>query len=464
MAEKFTAPSMDWSSPGDVHKRFKLFKQKCELIFDGPLEEKEEDKKVRLLLLWVGDKGLDIYNTSTWASDDDKLKLAPVFENLEAYTKPQSNHILARFQLRSLKQGEMSLEAFITKAKLLIDDSGYDPRFQDEVLRDTLVFGISSDKVRKDAIALGNSLTLKQVYELAKTEETTKEQMKVISGNEDSTYNETHAVYSKQTNPRQSQQSTFRKQRKFNFKINGCFRCGNKHDKTIQCPALNQVCSYCKKTGHFSRVCMARRTKEVQEIVENPNYQGQDIHLNNDMTEENNFEGDFSGVEEVNVYVESVQNESSVDSIDRIYTNVKINDKYNMRMKIDTGADTCIITTNDLQNLPFPVTIESSNSILRGYGGSHIQNLGTTTLKITVKDKTINAPFNIVPSTGSPSMIGCKQSQDLGIIEVKLDSLEQNKLQKDSNTAGSQPNKKFTPSNMTKETILKEYKDCFALC
>ena len=37
---------MDWSSPGDVHKRFKLFKQKCELIFDGPLEEKKEDIKV----------------------------------------------------------------------------------------------------------------------------------------------------------------------------------------------------------------------------------------------------------------------------------------------------------------------------------------------------------------------------------------------------------------------------------
>ena len=31
-------------------------------------------KQVRHLLLWVGDKGLEIYNTTTWEDDDDKNK------------------------------------------------------------------------------------------------------------------------------------------------------------------------------------------------------------------------------------------------------------------------------------------------------------------------------------------------------------------------------------------------------
>ena len=35
MADRFKPPSMDWTSPGDVHSRFKMFKQKCELIFDS---------------------------------------------------------------------------------------------------------------------------------------------------------------------------------------------------------------------------------------------------------------------------------------------------------------------------------------------------------------------------------------------------------------------------------------------
>ena len=100
---------------------------------------------------------------------------------LEAYTKPQSNQILARYQLRCLKQGDRPLEEFVTEARLLVEDGGYDPAAKENTLRDTLVFGVASDKVRKDAIALGNSLTFKQVYDLTKVDESTKTQRKIIS-------------------------------------------------------------------------------------------------------------------------------------------------------------------------------------------------------------------------------------------------------------------------------------------
>ena len=86
--DKFTAPSMDWLTPGDIHKRFKFFKQKCCLIFDGPLSSKTEGQKARLLLLSAGDKELEIYNTVTWGDEAAKFKLGPIFEKFEAYTKP----------------------------------------------------------------------------------------------------------------------------------------------------------------------------------------------------------------------------------------------------------------------------------------------------------------------------------------------------------------------------------------
>ena len=171
MADKFTPPSMDWSTSGDVHKRFKLFRQKCEFIFEGPLAGVDQKKQVRHLLLWVGDKGLEIYNTTTWEADHDKDKTEPVLNALENYRKPQSNQILSRYQLRCLKQGDMSLEEFVTKARLLVDDSGYPAAVKDESLRDTLVLGLKSDKVRRDAIAKGNELTFQQVYVLAKVDE-----------------------------------------------------------------------------------------------------------------------------------------------------------------------------------------------------------------------------------------------------------------------------------------------------
>ena len=84
---------------------------------------------------------------------------------------------------------------YVTKARLLVSDSGYPAAVKDESLRDTLVFGPKSDKVRRDAIAKGNELTFQQVYELAKVNESTRAQMKAITQSKDKT--ELHSVRSK---------------------------------------------------------------------------------------------------------------------------------------------------------------------------------------------------------------------------------------------------------------------------
>ena len=144
----------------------------------------------------------------------------------------------------------MSLEDFITKAKGLINESRYHQDFKEEMLRDTLVFGLNSDKVRKDAIALGNKLTFQQIYDLAKTEESTNAQMKEITqGSREIKVIETHSVLRGNTvntgrfqrqqgvpkhpetpqEPQQVQNQAKNKPRKFKFKYSGCFRCGGNH-------------------------------------------------------------------------------------------------------------------------------------------------------------------------------------------------------------------------------------------
>ena len=132
-------------------------------------------------------------------------------------------------------------------------DSGYDPPYIDETLRDTLIFGLKSDKVRKDAISKGNSLTIQQVYDLAKTEESTRAQMQVIRQGDLTC--ELHSVRSKKkgvsfkgsepagNSKRGHSKNDFKNysssasKPNFNFKINGCFRCGTKHDSSATCPA-----------------------------------------------------------------------------------------------------------------------------------------------------------------------------------------------------------------------------------
>ena len=59
----FEVPKIDWTQGPDLVQRFRRFKQKCELLFEGPLKPRTDEQKCKYLLLWTGDYGLDLFNT-----------------------------------------------------------------------------------------------------------------------------------------------------------------------------------------------------------------------------------------------------------------------------------------------------------------------------------------------------------------------------------------------------------------
>ena len=116
--------------------------------------------------------------------------------------------------------------------------------------------------------------------------------------------------------------------------------------------------------------------------------------------------------------VESVNSSHSYS--DRIFATVKLNDMYDMKMKVDTAADTCIITVEDLQLLPFMPEIKPCYATLKGHGGGKIHNVGAIYLKVSFEGNSIQPKFTIVDAPETPSTIGCKQSQQLGIGKVNI--------------------------------------------
>lgn len=95
-------PQMDWSNP-QLHEAWKSFKQHIELIFSGPLANKDEKAKCSYLLLWIGEKGRSILNTWTDLTDDDREKLETYYTRYERYVQPQMS-AKANKQLNSLSR------------------------------------------------------------------------------------------------------------------------------------------------------------------------------------------------------------------------------------------------------------------------------------------------------------------------------------------------------------------------
>ena len=137
-----------------------MFKQKCEHIFEGPLGERDEAKKVMHMLLWISNSGLDIYNAVTFSNKKNKLRIELVLEKLGAKRKLKSNKILIKYKLRVHKQESMTIEEFVTSVKQLVKKFGY-PDIKDDMRKDMLMYRVESD--HRDSIRIGDDLTFKQM-------------------------------------------------------------------------------------------------------------------------------------------------------------------------------------------------------------------------------------------------------------------------------------------------------------
>ena len=62
---------MDWSTDDNLYNRFKMWKQRCELLFTRPMA-KIEDIKCKHLLCWSGEHSIELFNSSDLSLDNQK--------------------------------------------------------------------------------------------------------------------------------------------------------------------------------------------------------------------------------------------------------------------------------------------------------------------------------------------------------------------------------------------------------
>ena len=100
----------------DLESAWRRFEVHVDFMFPGPLKEKSEEERCSYLMLWVGEKGRNIFSTGTIKAG--KEKLATYFNGFKEYVKPMSNTVYNRFLFqRRTQKADESFYQFYTELK-----------------------------------------------------------------------------------------------------------------------------------------------------------------------------------------------------------------------------------------------------------------------------------------------------------------------------------------------------------
>ncbi|XP_052778759.1 uncharacterized protein K02A2.6-like [Mya arenaria] len=396
-------PVMNWDST-NLPTTWEKFERHIKLIFAGPLKDKTEEEKVAFLLIWVGEKGQDVSQSWTLTNEEQK-QLDTYFTKFKKHVQPKLNPVFARFQFNNERQGEDSIEQFVTRLKLKITECRYQENTVDEMIRDRIVFGISNQKLREKLINEGETLTLERAIQLSQNFEYCKQQMNILNARSPQDVNYVNSRGRGRGHGRRPEMPRAQNSPQNRRKEPTCGKCGTIHNQSDRrkCPAYGKQCIRCKKYNHWKIVC--RSKKDVHQVTNNVSQ----------MSVHDNSEEEDSWMD--NYFLDTVSHTQS-SAPDRAFVNLRIGPHFqNVSFKIDTGSSVNTLPKRHFEKLNVKSPLEASESNLTSYSGNKIQVDGKITLACKYRSKTVNTTFYIV-SSDAPPLIGLQTSVDLGLIQL----------------------------------------------
>ena len=140
-------PSFNWE--GNTHEHFKTFKQRTEILMEGPYEDYKEPDKVAAILGWLGDKGHQVYASLNWtALGKDKKKYQDVLDAFDSYFKSMQTIMHSWYQLGNIYSSQCKDQTeFMTRLKELSKETGF--KESDELTKFLFVIHNTDSKVRE---------------------------------------------------------------------------------------------------------------------------------------------------------------------------------------------------------------------------------------------------------------------------------------------------------------------------
>ena len=329
------------------------------------------------------------------------------------------------------------MEDFHTKALRLVQQAGYEGDAKDRVLRDTIISGLASDKIRAKIVKEGHGVNLNRVMEIARLEVSTQQHLERMQ----ETAKVNYVQYGKSTKSKKKKPQSSagasgqgagshktgagshrgsRPSGKFNKRPpllpDTCYRCGKgRHQKAQDCKAVDATFRGCGKKGHYEKVCLQGKCSAHSLETPQANSAGASEFLY--------FNDEGQPVYTYMVSVPHANKHLIKFPVALEPTTLKGNNvdspQSTVLLKADTGVDINLMNNKTFNQLfgeakdvlkPTPIKMEN-------YGNTAVKVLGMFHAFLRWKDKVYRQLFYVTDCDRSPNLLSRDACYILGVLK-----------------------------------------------
>ena len=394
------------SDPSSLGQPWTQWKRRFE-IYILAVNVTNDAQKRALLLYQAGAETQQLYDTLPVA-EGEAHDYATTIAKLDAYFLPQKNVDFEIFQFRQAKQHvDETTDQYVTRLRKLAAHCEFADL--EKELKATIIQNCVSKSLRRFALR-EEKLTLENLLSKARALEASEAQAKDIEVSlEKSEANSVQFV----------RKNTSHK----------CYRCGfSWPHKNKPCPATEETCRQCGKTGHFARVCKSStqsKSHTVSQTRQNKRLVPKRTPLSRSICqvqeqEESHHETDIS--EDEYLFICMNKADGKMPKV-----KVKINDIL-ITMIVDTGASLDIIDEVTFHQLQQKTDIQlgRASTKLFAYGSDEqLPLLGQFTTVVETSRKFTPACLHVVKGNFG-SLMSYKTASALDLVRVEINTVQKN--------------------------------------
>ena len=247
---------LDLKSTAEISENWKIWKEKyANYSIISRLDRESQEYQLAMFKHAIGDDGLKVIKTFSYAAGEDPNDWCVVKENMEKYCIGEVNEIYERYCFNKRdKLPTESIDSFVAELKTLAKTCNFCDCLRNSLIRDRIVLGVKKENTTRKLLRV-RDLTLNRCIDICRSEE-----VKLLS--EPMDIHQVKPKTKKPTTPEET--SSAQPGRKI-----ACTFCGYEHaPEKKKCPAWGKTCNRCKEKNHFAKKCLVYSIESEQEYDE----------------------------------------------------------------------------------------------------------------------------------------------------------------------------------------------------